>query len=76
MYESTINGTWVAAHSLEEAAAKLSTSTENVKQDPDVLDTWFSSALFPFTSFGWPNQVHNISYSNYLLWAHYFPAII
>jgi valyl-tRNA synthetase len=25
-----------------------------LKQDEDVLDTWFSSALFPFAIFGWP----------------------
>lgn len=25
--------------------------------DEDVLDTWFSSGLFPFSIFGWPNQV-------------------
>jgi len=25
--------------------------------DEDVLDTWFSSALFPFSVFGWPHQV-------------------
>lgn len=25
--------------------------------DPDVLDTWFSSALLPFTALGWPDQV-------------------
>lgn len=25
--------------------------------DPDVLDTWFSSALFPFAALGWPHQV-------------------
>lgn len=28
---------------------------ENWTQDPDVLDTWFSSALWPFSSMGWPN---------------------
>lgn len=28
---------------------------ENWKQDPDVLDTWFSSALWPFSTMGWPN---------------------
>ncbi|MBO9130512.1 valine--tRNA ligase [Bacillus sp. 165] len=28
---------------------------ENWKQDPDVLDTWFSSALWPFSTLGWPN---------------------
>jgi valyl-tRNA synthetase len=26
-----------------------------IEQDPDVLDTWFSSGLFPFSVFGWPN---------------------
>lgn len=30
-------------------------STE-LKQDPDVLDTWFSSALWPFSTMGWPEQ--------------------
>ena len=29
---------------------------ENWKQDPDVLDTWFSSALWPFSTMGWPNE--------------------
>jgi len=28
---------------------------ENWEQDPDVLDTWFSSALWPFSTLGWPN---------------------
>ncbi len=27
-----------------------------VRQDPDVLDTWFSSALWPFATFGWPDE--------------------
>ncbi len=27
----------------------------NLKQDPDVLDTWFSSGLWPFSTMGWPN---------------------
>jgi valyl-tRNA synthetase len=30
-------------------------SSKNVVQDPDVLDTWFSSALWPFSTLGWPN---------------------
>ncbi|NLV28565.1 MAG: valine--tRNA ligase [Erysipelotrichaceae bacterium] len=29
---------------------------ENWEQDPDVLDTWFSSALWPFSTFGWPEE--------------------
>ena len=29
---------------------------ENWNQDPDVLDTWFSSALWPFSTMGWPDE--------------------
>ena len=28
----------------------------NIERDPDVLDTWFSSALWPFETLGWPNE--------------------
>ena len=28
----------------------------SLSQDPDVLDTWFSSGLFPFSTMGWPNE--------------------
>ena len=31
-------------------------SKETLSQDPDVLDTWFSSALWPMTTLGWPNK--------------------
>ncbi|MHB1421277.1 MAG: valine--tRNA ligase [Bacillota bacterium] len=30
--------------------------SEQLEQDPDVLDTWFSSALWPFSTLGWPDQ--------------------
>jgi len=30
--------------------------TDNITQDPDVLDTWFSSALWPFSTLGWPDN--------------------
>lgn len=30
--------------------------SENIKQDEDVLDTWFSSWLWPFSTLGWPNE--------------------
>ncbi len=30
--------------------------SKNLKQDPDTLDTWFSSALWPFSTLGWPNE--------------------
>ncbi|MFK8066842.1 MAG: valine--tRNA ligase [Gammaproteobacteria bacterium] len=31
-----------------------------LKQDPDVLDTWFSSALWPFSTLGWPEQTEEL----------------
>jgi len=31
-------------------------------QDPDVLDTWFSSALWPFTTLGWPRRTSDLDY--------------
>ncbi|HXG58490.1 MAG TPA: valine--tRNA ligase, partial [Thermoanaerobaculia bacterium] len=30
--------------------------SEEIRQDPDVLDTWFSSALWPFSTMGWPEK--------------------
>lgn len=33
-----------------------------VEQDPDVLDTWFSSALWPFSTLGWPRQTLDLAY--------------
>jgi len=33
---------------------------ENWEQDPDVLDTWFSSWLWPFSTMGWPEQTENL----------------
>ncbi|MCG5240403.1 valine--tRNA ligase [Azospirillum doebereinerae] len=38
------------------AAAKHYGSDVELTRDPDVLDTWFSSALFPFSTLGWPDQ--------------------
>ncbi|MDR0832299.1 MAG: valine--tRNA ligase [Bacillales bacterium] len=38
---------------------KAPTDIENYKQDEDVLDTWFSSALWPFSTLGWPENSHN-----------------
>jgi valyl-tRNA synthetase len=39
----------------EEAQAQAGVGVE-LKQDPDVLDTWFSSALWPFATMGWPDD--------------------
>ena len=54
---------WVAARSEEEAkevACKMFQLNDKNKvklqQDEDVLDTWFSSGLFPFSVFGWPEE--------------------
>ncbi|MEN6430219.1 MAG: valine--tRNA ligase, partial [Coriobacteriales bacterium] len=33
-----------------------------VRQDPDVLDTWFSSALWPFVTLGWPDETRELDY--------------
>jgi len=34
----------------------------DVRQDPDVLDTWFSSALWPFATLGWPQQSDKLAF--------------
>lgn len=36
--------------------------SKNIKQDPDVLDTWFSSALWPFSTMGWPEKTDELDY--------------
>jgi valyl-tRNA synthetase len=39
-----------------------------LEQDPDVLDTWFSSALWPFSTLGWPEQTPDL--------AHFYPTSV
>ena len=36
--------------------------SNNVKQDEDTLDTWFSSALWPFSTLGWPDKTEDLDY--------------
>jgi valyl-tRNA synthetase len=36
--------------------------SKHVEQDPDVLDTWFSSALWPFATLGWPKKSPDLDY--------------
>jgi len=36
--------------------------SENLEQDPDVLDTWFSSWLWPFSTLGWPEKTPEMKY--------------
>ena len=40
--------------------------SHNIEQDPDTLDTWFSSALWPFSTLGWPEQTEDLK--------HYYPT--
>jgi valyl-tRNA synthetase len=39
-----------------------------VRQDPDVLDTWFSSGLWPFSTLGWPDQTEDLK--------HFYPTTL
>jgi len=34
----------------------------DIRQDPDVLDTWFSSGLWPFSTLGWPDDTADLAY--------------
>jgi valyl-tRNA synthetase len=36
--------------------------SSSIEQDPDVLDTWFSSALWPFSTLGWPDDTEDFRY--------------
>ncbi|KAI0290120.1 tRNA synthetases class I-domain-containing protein [Russula brevipes] len=51
---------WVVGRSLEEATERakkvVGGSSFALEQDEDVLDTWFSSGLWPFAIFGWPDK--------------------
>ncbi|KAJ8731130.1 hypothetical protein PYW07_004294 [Mythimna separata] len=57
---------WVSAHTEEEAlakaAAKYNVPAADIQlvRDEDVLDTWFSSGLFTFSIFGWPDQTDDL----------------
>ncbi|MBD2524816.1 valine--tRNA ligase [Nostoc sp. FACHB-133] len=60
----TDNTPFVVAKSETEAWEKAKSQFgENVKleQDPDVLDTWFSSGLWPFSTLGWPEQTQDLA---------------
>ncbi|KAG7105018.1 Valine--tRNA ligase like protein [Verticillium longisporum] len=50
---------WVVGRTTEEAqekaAAKYGSKKFHLEQDPDCLDTWFSSGLWPMSTLGWPN---------------------
>jgi valyl-tRNA synthetase len=46
----------------EDAAAQSAIESLGLVQDPDVLDTWFSSALWPHSTLGWPAQTPELDY--------------
>jgi valyl-tRNA synthetase len=43
-----------------EEAAKAAAGNKPIRQDEDVLDTWFSSGLWPFSTMGWPEQTDDL----------------
>ena len=54
----TSTGEVIVARSEDEAREKAGTT--ELTQDQDVLDTWFSSALWPFSTLGWPNETEDL----------------
>ncbi|XP_075042710.1 valine--tRNA ligase [Mixophyes fleayi] len=64
--EDTDGKYWISGRSEEEvrnkAAKQFNVAAEKVslRQDEDVLDTWFSSGIFPFSIFGWPNETEDL----------------
>jgi valyl-tRNA synthetase len=46
--------------SREDAIDCAHCGSANITQDPDVLDTWFSSGLWPFSTLGWPDQTPDL----------------
>ena len=62
IYKCDECGETVAAKSEAEAIAKLQCGHAKVTQDPDVLDTWFSSALWPFATLGWPEKTPDLDF--------------
>lgn len=46
----------------EIVVARENPNPDMYTQDPDTLDTWFSSALWPFSTLGWPNETEDLKY--------------
>ena len=53
-------GEIVVSETTPEACTKC--GSHNLTQDEDVLDTWFSSALWPFSTLGWPEETEDLKY--------------
>ena len=59
----TEEGEIIVAHNEEEAeeiAKKKNIDLSRIKRDEDVLDTWFSSSLWPFSTLGWPEKTEEL----------------
>jgi valyl-tRNA synthetase len=86
-FDDSNNEYWISARSYDDAVskakAKFNLKDDDkyvVKHDEDVLDTWFSSGLFPFSVFGWPENTSEFksyypgtlrNYSKFLIFSHY-----
>ncbi len=46
----------------KDTSCKCPKCNKDMRQDPDTLDTWFSSALWPFSTLGWPEQTEDLKY--------------
>jgi valyl-tRNA synthetase len=47
--------------SREDPSVCSTCGTDQIEQDPDVLDTWFSSGLWPFSTLGWPDETQDLA---------------
>ena len=54
------DGNVYVGYSENDVRSHYSLDNRSLKQDDDVLDTWFSSSLWPFASMGWPNESKNL----------------
>ncbi|MEO7804596.1 MAG: valine--tRNA ligase [Actinomycetota bacterium] len=48
--------------SMDDPSVCSECDSSSIRQDPDVLDTWFSSQLWPFSVLGWPEQTEDLAY--------------
>ncbi|MDZ4140070.1 MAG: valine--tRNA ligase [Erythrobacter sp.] len=62
-YEAHYKGSFPLHVEVEEGehGCKGEGTTVNIQRDRDVLDTWFSSALWPFATLGWPNESQSVT---------------
>ncbi|XP_071563065.1 valine--tRNA ligase, mitochondrial isoform X1 [Temnothorax nylanderi] len=66
IFSTSSNSTtsWIVARSEEEARSRVREKygdTVSLRQDPDVLDTWFSSTIVPFATLGWPEITEDMA---------------